>query len=148
MNFNVITYMWYMIVSITFTIWVARTLYKNGRVFLINVFRDNYSLADSINHLLIVGFYLVNLGFILLTLKEGLVIVGLQDLVETLASKIGIVLLVLGGMHFGNIILLAKFGSPVKQIGQHEHQNLLGRDSQVSEKQLWSAAALTDGSSI
>src|SRR3712207_7694262 len=48
--------------SVSLTVWVARTLYRNGRVFLVEAFRGNEAVADSVNHLLVVGFYLINIG--------------------------------------------------------------------------------------
>lgn len=62
MDEKVITYGAYIVISILLTVWVARTLHKNGRVFLIEVFGGDESLADSVNHLLVVGFYLINFG--------------------------------------------------------------------------------------
>ena len=101
----VATYIVYIALSVALTIWVAQTLHKNGRVFLVDVFAGNAALADSVNHLLVVGFYLINLGFIALALKVGYDVVGVQGSIETLAAKIGRVLLVLGGMHFFNLYI-------------------------------------------
>jgi hypothetical protein len=87
---------------------VAKTLHKNGRIFLVDSFLGNEALADSINHLLAVGFYLVNLGFVTLALKSGEKPVDLQGVLETLSTKIGWVLLILGGMHFFNLLIFSK----------------------------------------
>ncbi|MDQ3266018.1 MAG: hypothetical protein M3Y59_20590 [Myxococcota bacterium] len=59
--FMVATYLAYLVISIGITVWVARTLQQNGRVFLVDAFLGKETLADSVNHLLVVGFYLVNL---------------------------------------------------------------------------------------
>ena len=59
-------YLLYLGISIAMTIWVARTLSKNGEVFLVKCFGQDQQLAKSTNHLLVVGFYLVNIGFIAL----------------------------------------------------------------------------------
>src|SRR6476660_1665021 len=58
------TYLLYLPISVAMTIWVARTLHKNGRIFLVDNFQGNEPLADSVDHLLVVGFYLVNVGFV------------------------------------------------------------------------------------
>src|SRR5437868_2568966 len=100
MNIIVETYSVYLVLSIALTIWVARTLFKNGRVFLVEVFAGNESLADSVNHLLVVGFYLINLGYIALALKIEGNVESTRIGIEDLAAKLGIVMLVLGGMHF------------------------------------------------
>src|SRR5215210_4915534 len=108
MNILVVTYMTYLAISLALTVWVAQTLFKNGRIFLVDAFRGNEALADSINHLLVVGFYLINIGYVSLALKEGLMPVDLQGVLETLSRKVGVVLLVLGGMHFFNLLVFSK----------------------------------------
>jgi len=102
------TYVVYLLISIALTVWVAKTLHKGGRVFLVDVFHGNSELADSINHLLVVGFYLVNLGYVALALKVREVVVDAQDSIEVLSVKIGLVLLVLGGMHFVNLYVFSR----------------------------------------
>ncbi len=105
MNVVVYTYFAYVALSIFLTVWVARTLHKSGRVFLIEIFNGDESLADSVNHLLVVGFYLINLGYISLALKIGGEIETMQQGIEALSWKIGLVLLVLGAMHFFNLFI-------------------------------------------
>ena len=108
MNETVITYTLYLIFAVALTVWVARTLHKNGRIFLCECFQGNTDLADSVNHLLVVGFYLINIGFISLYLKTAGEVTGARGVFETLSGKMGIVLLALGGMHFFNLLLFAK----------------------------------------
>jgi hypothetical protein len=104
-NLIVTTYIAYLLVSIALTVWVARTLFKNGRVFLVEVFKGNEQLADSVNHLLVVGFYLINLGYVSLALRiEGQIDTS-RLAIESLSSKLGIVMLVLGAMHFFNLVV-------------------------------------------
>ncbi len=103
MNHTVTAYFIYLPVSVAMTIWVARTLHKNGRVFLVQAFHGREDMADSVNHLLVVGFYLINVGFIAAALRYGAKPHDLQEMIEFLSTKLGIVLLVLGGMHFFNI---------------------------------------------
>src|SRR5277367_5608333 len=102
------TYLAYLLISISLTIWVAKTLHKNGRIFLVDSFLGNEALADSINHLLVVGFYLVNLGFVTLALKTAERPADLQGILETLSGKVGWVLLILGAMHFFNLLIFSK----------------------------------------
>ena len=110
MTIGISTYLIYLAVSIALTIWVARTLHKNGRVFLVDVFHGNEALADSVNHLLVVGFYLINLGYVTLALKLGDKPESTQGAIEFLSTKVGLVLLVLGAMHFFNVFVIAKWG--------------------------------------
>lgn len=103
-----ITYLSYLCISLFITIWVARTLHKNGRIFLVDSFRGNELLADSVNHLLVVGFYLINIGYVTLALKESQKPLDLSQLIEFLSTKIGFVLVVLGVMHFFNMYVLTQ----------------------------------------
>ena len=107
MDIVVINYTTYVIVSVLLTVWVARTLHKNGRVFLIEIFHGNAELADSVNHLLVVGFYLINLGYVSLALKIGYQIETAREGIEAFSLKIGFVLLVLGLMHFFNLFIFS-----------------------------------------
>lgn len=108
MTIGITTYLIYLAVSIALTIWVARTLHKNGRVFLVDVFHGNEALADSVNHLLVVGFYLINFGYVSLALKLGYNVVTPQEGIEALSVKVGMVLLVLGAMHFFNLFIFSR----------------------------------------
>ena len=103
MNTIVTCYVIYIALSVALTIWVARTLHRNGRIFLVQAFHGNEQMADSVNHLLVVGFYLINIGYIALALKYGDKPVTVQDAFEFLSTKIGLVLVVLGAMHFFNM---------------------------------------------
>lgn len=104
----VVSYIIYICLSITVTVWVAKTLHKNGRAFLVDAFKNNSELADSINHLLVVGFYLINLGYMSYHLKTNIPPQTWAQMIEVLSAKIGIILLVLGTMHFLNIYIFNK----------------------------------------
>ena len=106
-------YALYLVITISITIWVARTLSKNGIVFLEQCFGQNAELARSTNHLLVVGFYLVNIGFITLTLSLGDEPVTFPDAIRFLSSKVGLAVIVLGAMHFFNMGAVAQFGRKV-----------------------------------
>jgi hypothetical protein len=105
----VYAYFIYLAISTAVTIWVARTLHKNGRAFLVEAFQGQEELADSINHLLVVGFYLINLGWIVMTLRTYHELHTVRSAIELLSDKIGTVLFVLGVMHFFNLFLFSRF---------------------------------------
>jgi hypothetical protein len=108
MNYTIYAYLAYLAASVGLTMWVAQTLHKNGRIFLVDSFGGNENLADSVNHLLVVGFYLINVGYVSLALKYGDKPGDTVKAIEFFSTKIGIVLLVLGGMHFLNMYLFAR----------------------------------------
>jgi hypothetical protein len=102
------SYLAYLTASIGLTIWVAHTLHKSGRIFLVDAFHGNAPLADSVNHLLVVGFYLINFGYVFLALRLGAKPWDLPSGIEFFSTKIGLVLLVLGGMHFFNLYVFSR----------------------------------------
>ena len=108
MDGKVVEYLAYLPASVLLTVWVASTLFRHGRRFLVDVFRGDTSLADSVNHLLVVGFYLINLGYISLQLKLDTAPQTTSDVIEALAGKVGLVLVVLGAMHFGNLFVFTR----------------------------------------
>ena len=101
-------YITYLALSLVTTIWVAQTLHKNGRVFLVDAFSGNAALADSVNHLLVVGFYLVNIGYVALALKTPDAVNTVRNSIELVSDKFGVVLLVLGVMHFFNLFVFSR----------------------------------------
>ncbi len=101
----------YLSISIALTIWVARVLSSSGETFLIRCFGQDQDLARSTNRLLVIGFYLINLGFISLRLEYWEP--GTTSLAGELGARIGATLLVLGGMHFFNMFMIAKMGRTV-----------------------------------
>jgi len=105
MSMTVTTYLIYLLIAVPLTIWVARTLSRNGRIFLVDVFHGNEDFADAVNRLLVVGFYLLNLGFVTLFLRTRSVVVDARGVFEQLSVKLGIVMLVLGALHLLNIWL-------------------------------------------
>jgi hypothetical protein len=133
MNAAVWTYLAYLAISVALTVWVGQTLHKNGRIFLVDSFHGNEALADSINHLLLVGFYLINVGYVTLAMKYGEKPADLQGVLEALSTKIGAVLLILGVMHFFNLYVFSKMrrrallnGAP-PPIPPHAHVPVTGR---------------------
>jgi hypothetical protein len=103
----------YLIISLGMTAWVAHTLSTNGIVFLVQCFGHNEILARSTNHLLVVGFYLINIGWITLTLKYGAEPATWPEMIRFLSSKVGLAVLILGAMHFFNMHAIARFGRKV-----------------------------------
>ncbi|MDQ3080347.1 MAG: hypothetical protein M3R03_10175 [Pseudomonadota bacterium] len=118
-----VSYALYLIIALAITVWVARTLSKNGIVFLVQCFGQNDELARSTNHLLVVGFYLINIGFITLTLSYAGEPQTVSGAMRFLAGKVGLVVIVLGGMHFFNMAMIARFGRKVNGWLADQRQN-------------------------
>jgi hypothetical protein len=113
------SYLIYLAISLAATFLVARSLQKNGRIFLIDAFRGNAELADSVNHLLVVGFYLINIGYVTLALQTTALLDTARQAIEVVSGKIGVVLVVLGTMHFFNLYVFNR----IRRRGREEMPN-------------------------
>jgi len=114
MELRLIDYLVYIAVSIFLTVWVGNTLFRNGRPFLVSVFKED-GLADSVNRLLVVGFYLVNFGAAAILINTGGSPSTIADMLKQTVTRVGVVLLVLGFMHFNNLLVLHVIRRPLRQ---------------------------------
>jgi hypothetical protein len=105
MSYILLSYALYLIITIALTVWVAKALFKNGKVFLLDIFQGNKEIADSVNNLLLVGFYLINIGYAVYTLQIHEDVLNWKDVFEKLSLKIGLIILILGAMHFFNLYI-------------------------------------------
>ncbi|MFI5888985.1 hypothetical protein ACIA5D_02570 [Actinoplanes sp. NPDC051513] len=101
-------YLLYLSVSVGLTVWVATTLARNGLVFLADVFEDE-RLARAVNQLLVMGFYLLNFGYVAFAMRSSATVDDAGEALEVFSMKIGLVLLVLGVLHFCNVYFLGRY---------------------------------------
>lgn len=97
-------YLIYGTAAVGLTIWLARTLFASGQIFLEDVFEDRPAMADAVNRLLVVGFYMLNLGYALLIFR-GINQPTPQEAIELLVNRLGVLLASLGVIHFLNIFV-------------------------------------------
>ena len=103
MDLTVIAYLLYLGIAVPLTVFVARTLHRHGALFLREVFHGNEQLAAAVNHLLVVGFYLMSLGYVSLYLRADASIPDAEGVVEHVSGKVGVVAIVLGVVHLANV---------------------------------------------
>ena len=120
-----ITYLLYISISLLITILVSRSLSLNGKTFLVDGFGGDETLATSVNHLLVVGFYLINMGFVLFRMRTGVIITSPEQTITYLASNLGAVLIILGLAHFFNMFVISRFRTSAlrrneRQLAQNE----------------------------
>lgn len=114
MDLRLIDYLIYLAASVGLTVWVGRTLFRNGRAFLVLVFKEE-GLADSVNHLLVVGFYLVSFGAVALLINAGGAPGSFADMVQETVTRLGVALLLLGSMHYFNLFVFRMIRRSPKQ---------------------------------
>jgi hypothetical protein len=110
-----VVYVLYGTAAVALIVWLARTLFRNGQVFLDDVFEERPEMAHAVNRLLVIGFYMLNLGYAFLLLPGE----RPEDAVaasELLIRKFGILLVSLGVIHFLNMYVFWKIRQR-RQIG-------------------------------
>ena len=107
-NTLIVIYAIYGTIAIALVVWLARTLTKNGAIFLEDVFTDKPAMAQAVNQLLVIGFYMLNLGYALLLLPGGDRPTTNIEASELLIRKLGILLASLGVIHFVNMYVFWK----------------------------------------
>lgn len=106
---NTIAYILYFLITYFITVHTGLSFYRNGRVYILNLLEGNEVLTDYVNKLLLIGYYLLNLGYVALTMSEWERIDMLRDMITVIASKTGTIMLLLAYIHFVNmaVILIA-----------------------------------------
>lgn len=137
MNYNIIAYSIYIPTTIALSIWIARSLHKNTKAFLVERFQSNEALANSTNNLIQTGFYLIAFGFSFMKMRvrnNGHMnennrwvydqLLSSQETIEELAVKLGSFTLILGLLLFFNFFIMLLIQRPKKAIVQQIPYNI------------------------
>jgi len=98
-----IGYAVYLPIALFLTLYVSKTLFKNSKIYMLDIFKGREEIALATNKLFETGFYLLNIGFALLIMKITSYSDTYQSLVEVLSAKIGGFSIYLGIMLFVNL---------------------------------------------
>jgi hypothetical protein len=109
MNLNILGYMIYLSVTIYIIAIVGRICYRNGNIFVSALIPDHKDLCHKINQVLLLGYYLMNIGYCAMTLIGWETISTSSQLVETIALKTGIIVCIISVMHYTNIFIITNY---------------------------------------
>ena len=109
MNLNIIGYLIYLSLTSIIIIQVGKLCYDNGNIFVSQLIPNHEELCHQINKTLLIGYYLLNLGYCAMTIISWEKIQTINQLIEIIATKSAIIILTIGFMHYINIILLTKY---------------------------------------
>lgn len=109
MNFNIIGYFIYLSITSIIIIKVGKLCYDNGNIFVSQLIPNHEELCHQINKILLIGYYLLNLGYCAMTLISWETITTSNQLIEIIATKSAVIILTIGFMHYINILLLTKY---------------------------------------
>lgn len=106
MNLNITAYIIYGLLMFYIIYFLGRAFHQNGRVFILRLYRGNEAGTDSINNLLLLGYYLFNSGYVLLLLKTWEPVLHIQQLIASLSRHIGLLVIMLALMHYMNMLVI------------------------------------------
>lgn len=106
MNSNIIAYIVYLVLMIYIIYWLGRLFHSNGRVFILQMFKGDTGFADTTNNILLVAYYLFNMGYAFLKLRNWETIRTPAQLIDSIAGNIGILILILALTHYFNMLLI------------------------------------------
>lgn len=105
-DLTILRYSIYLPIGVFVTYWVGKSLYRNGRLYLQQIFSQNEQLIDPINKTLLTGYYLLQVGYVFVLMVEQQPIYTCAQLIEVLSSRVGLISVSLGGIHFFNLAVL------------------------------------------
>jgi hypothetical protein len=109
MNLNLISYFIYLSITTFIIVVVGRICYRNGNVFVSQLIPNNEDLCQKVNQVLLMAYYLLNIGYCAMTLIKWQKIENTLQLIETISSKTGIIVLMISVLHYINIFIITKY---------------------------------------
>jgi NO-binding membrane sensor protein with MHYT domain len=120
-NYNFISYLIYLPITFYITVIVGWVLYKKGIVFLIDAFNSNVELASILNKFLLLGYYLLNLGYAAVSINIFSEINSITQLIEELSKRIGMLIIGLALMHYFNMYTFSHFNKQIQKLYSNNH---------------------------
>ena len=106
MNYNILSYGVFIGIMIFIIGYVGRMFHRNGRVFILNLFHGEEHKTDNLNNLLLLAYYLFNIGYTFVTLRFWETITGIQAMIAALADHLAVLILILAVTHYFNMLLV------------------------------------------
>jgi NO-binding membrane sensor protein with MHYT domain len=120
-NYNLISYLIYLPTTFYITVIVGWILYKKGIVFLNDAFNSNIELASILNKFLLLGYYLLNLGYAAVSIHIFSEIYSFSQLIEELSKRIGLLMIGLAIMHYFNMYTFSHFNKQIQKLYSNNH---------------------------
>lgn len=106
MNYNILAYLIFGTITIYIILWVGKLFHRNGRIFILTLFAQRKDITDTTNNLLLVGYYLFNIGYAILQFSTWREISDWSSLISSISVKTGLLVLLLAGLHFNNMFII------------------------------------------
>ncbi|HEY5367591.1 MAG TPA: hypothetical protein VIJ75_01250 [Hanamia sp.] len=106
MNYNIFSYLIYSCITIYIIYWVGKLFHSNGRIFILRLFHQSESLADTTNNILLLAYYLFNIGYVVIQFSYWEKVTGIESMIASIALKAGLLIMILAITHYFNMLLI------------------------------------------
>ena len=106
MNLNLLSYALFFPAMVGIAVYVAQVCHRNGRLWMLRIFDNEAHFVDAVNNILLVGCYVVNIGYIAITLSLWEPVTTVPEMLGVLSQRIALILFTLAGLHYQNITVL------------------------------------------
>ena len=106
MNFNILSYLIYGCITVYIIYYVGQLFHRNGRIFILRLFHQNESQADTTNNILLMAYYLFNIGYAVVQVSFWQSVVDLATLISSISARTAILILILAVTHYCNIFCI------------------------------------------
>lgn len=106
MNYNILSYAIFILITIYIIVWVGRLFHRNGRIFILSFFKYNKEITDTTNNLLLTGYYLFNIGYAIIQISYWQKIETVTGMLSSTLEKTGILILILAFLHYNNMLII------------------------------------------
>ncbi|HUR65109.1 MAG TPA: hypothetical protein VMZ03_02060 [Chitinophagaceae bacterium] len=118
---NVLAYILYLAITYIITFRVGLLFYRNGKVYILHLFQGNEKLSNAVNRLLLVGYYLLNLGYAAVMISTWETVHNIEEVLVSVVSMTGWIMLTLATIHFLNMTVIYLFSIQRKYFNHHKN---------------------------
>ncbi|MBQ4803417.1 hypothetical protein J8L88_11205 [Aquimarina sp. MMG015] len=109
MNLNLVTYSIYILITVFIIIKVGLVCYRNGNIFVTHLVPNDMDFCLRVNNILLLGYYLINIGYTVITLSDWTTVNSISQLIESLSRNTAIIICILAILHYFNLFWITKF---------------------------------------
>ncbi|EJG01788.1 MULTISPECIES: hypothetical protein [Flavobacterium] len=109
MNFNIIGYLIYLGITTFIILKVGKICYKNGNIYVADLIPNHADICQKINHVLLLAYYLLNIGYCAMTLISWQKIISSTQVIETICTKTAVIIFIISILHYLNILIITKY---------------------------------------
>lgn len=123
MNYNIVSYGIYSLITIFIIYKVGRICHNNGRVFILQLFAGDSSQTDTTNNILLMAYYLFNIGYAVMQFSSWVTVHNMAELIASFATKSGILIIILAITHYFNIALILLLSKRKNHLSHKTYQS-------------------------